>query len=434
MLTGGEAGRIQGAVKVMGRYGQALLRRRWPLGVLACALGAWAIHAAFDGSAPDNMQAARPVGPSEYTAATQAAPAPRARPPALAAARLVRPAAPATHAGANQAEICGFGNVEIAAHDPDSLQGIPATVRNAALDAVDAQMLASADEQIRAAALLIGGRTRSDSRARIDQLVRLAVVSTDAVVYAMALEACKGVDAGGCTLLSRAQWVRLDPDNAQTWLALAAEARQQQDAAAEADAMRRAASARHSDAHAGLLPNLVEKALGEHAPPLQRTLALSMSWGVQAAWVASHSAQAYEYCAADAVAQPGRRETCEALADTLSHHGTSLADLGIGLAIGRHLGWPAQRLQALQREQDALTEASGFHAIGVDFGCEAVDRMQGWMRQLGTGGELQALREVLARSGRSVEDWGAQHRRNFALATATAEAAAIADPPVEAVR
>ena len=78
----------------------------------------------------------------------------------------------------------------------------------------------------------------------MDQLVRLAVVSQDPLVYVIALEACKGSAEGGaanCALLSLEQWARLDPDNAQPWLELAAQAQREHDVDAELDAMRHAA-------------------------------------------------------------------------------------------------------------------------------------------------------------------------------------------------
>lgn len=327
-------------------------------------------------------------------------------------------------------EVCGFGKVDLATDEPYSLQRLPSSVRAAALE-VDALMQSSADERVRAAALLLGARSLGD-RARIDRLARLAAASQDAVVYAMALHACSAsstVDAGTCALLNSAQWARLDPDNAQAWLALAQEARQRHDTDGESEAMYRAAHARGSDTRVGLLPNLVEQALDTRTP-LLRTLALWASWSVQAALELSHAAQAYAYCSGNAVAEEHRHGTCGAVAEALALRSTSLADLGIGLEIGRTAGWSMQRIEALQQEQEAISEAGGFPAYGVDFSCDAVDRKQGWMRRLGARGELQAMRDVIAQSGRSVEDWSAQYRRNFAVATAAAEAAAgtLADP------
>jgi len=328
-------------------------------------------------------------------------------------------------ADVRQAEVCGFGPME--------QPSVDAALREAALDQVDALMLASDDAQFRAAALLIGARIRrGDDRTRIDSVARLAAGSQDPIVYAIALEACTrrtGVDAGACALLSRTQWVRLDGDNALPWLELAAEARQQQAFDAEAEAMQRAALAHRIDAHAGLLPALVDRALGSQTPPLQRMLALSAGWSAQAGWIPSHANQAQAYCGADAVADRERRPTCETLAEALASRSTSVADLSVGLAIGRNLGWAGERLEALQQEQDAFSEAGGFQAIGADFNCEGVDRLQAWTRQLAARGELQAMRDALARSGRSVEQWSAQYRKNFAVAMAAAEAATSAAPP-----
>jgi len=246
-------------------------------------------------------------------------------------------------------------------------------LREIALETIDGQMLDSGDVQLRAAALLIAARTRRvDERARIERLARLAAGSQDPIVYAIALEGCKGesvADAGACELLGRSQWARLDGDNALPWLELAAEARQQQAFDAEAEAMQRAALARHLDGHASLLPLLVDRALGDRAAPRQRRLALSAAWSAQAGWDLSHANQALVYCGADAVADRERRPTCEALAANLASRGASVADLGAGLAIGRNLGWSSERLDAVQREQDASGEAGKLQAIGFDPGC-----------------------------------------------------------------
>ena len=199
--------------------------------------------------------------------------------------------APAAESG--MVEVCGFGAVEVAPDDPDPVQRIPPAVRQSALDAVDALMLASDDSQVRAAALWMGARIRGrEVHERIEQMARLAVASQDPYVYAMALEACKGAapaEASSCQLLSRAQWVRLDPDNAVPWQALAAEAHEHDEPQIEDAALQLASRAHRSDAHEGWLPRLVDKALGPQAAPLQRTLALSASWSAEAVWAASHS-------------------------------------------------------------------------------------------------------------------------------------------------
>jgi len=48
------------------------------------------------------------------------------------------------------------------------------------------------------------------------------------------------------------------------------------------------------------------------------------------------------------------------------------------------------------------------------------------LRRLAHGGELQAVRATVARSGRDIAAWSAEHRRNLALAEAAANAATLA--------
>ncbi|WP_280153350.1 hypothetical protein [Piscinibacter sp. XHJ-5] len=396
--------------------------RAWLLGVLALALILGSVLLA---QPPDRAPApAAPAGrvPTKHSPPAPTRPAPAAPAPAVPDKPVLRVAGAATAEG----ETCGFGRAAPAADDPYGLQHLPPVVRQRALDAVEGRLLASADPQVRAAAWLIGSRARGGSRARIEQLARLAAVSQDPIVYAIALEGCgdrTGQEAAACALLSRSQGVRLDADNAQPWLALAATAREQRDGDAEAEAMRRAARAMRSDAHDSLLPALVDRALGEQAPPLQRTLAVSASWTIQAAWPASHTSQAHAYCITDLSADADRRAVCHALAETLAYRGTSVADLGVGLAIGTALGWSAQRLAGLQLEHDALSEAAFTPLIGADLSCEGVEQLRAWSREVGRHGELQAMRKVLAESGRSIEAWSAQHQRNFALAAATVQMA-----------
>ena len=407
----------------MERVERARLRRRRPwrwIGAAGLAVGTSAWLAWSEGPRP--IEPPRLVASVSRPSVAPLREAAARKPPRRAAPRASHVAPAPRDAG--EVEICGFGEVRLPADDPYGLNRVPDSLRRSALDDVDEHMLASGDEQVRAAALMIGAQARGgEARSRIDRLARLAGHSQDPVVYAIAVEACRGwtpEQGGACQLLSRAQWVHLDPDNALPWLELAA----------EAEAMHRAASARRSDAHADVLPALVERALDDaHAAPLQRTLALSASWSAQAAWAPPRSGQAYLYCTAESLADANRQQTCDALAQTLAQRGMSLADVSVGLAIGRNVGWPAERLQALQQELDALGQAGRFQsAVGLDLSCEAVARTQEWMRRVAAEGEVQAAREELARSGRSVEQWSARYRKDFALAKATAEAAATASP------
>ena len=323
-------------------------------------------------------------------------------------------------------EICGFGTVALVADDPYRLGHLPSAVRERTLGEVEAQMLASPDQEVQAAGLLLGARARVESRDHIDRLVRLAVASQDPLVYAIALEGCNswtGREAASCALLSASQLVRLDPEDAQPWLDLAAQAQAQHDPDAEFEAMRHAATARRSGSHQGFMASLVDRALGARSRTAQRTFAASESWRIQQSWSPSNTKQAQLFCAADKL-DLDRRDLCEAIAATLAYRGTSVSDLGIGLTIGRSLGWSTVQLEPLQQEYDALSEVVAAPLMGADLSCLAIDRMQDWMRKVDARGERGAMREVLSRSGRSIEDWSDRHRKSATLAMVTAQAAA----------
>ena len=122
------------------------------------------------------------------------------------------------------------------------------------------------------------------------------------------------------------------------------------------------------------------------------------------AWVLSRSAGAHSYCVSDAVLDADdRRHNCEAIAQSLAPRSLRLADLGVGLAIDKGLGWSAERVQAMQRVNTAISAISGLPTIGLDLTCDGVARMQAWLRELDARGEMPAMRAVLAGAGRSAE-------------------------------
>jgi hypothetical protein len=371
--------------------------------------------------------AARPVAAAMLTAAP---------PHPLRERATAAPVLPAPDGGT---EVCGWGPVELPADDPFPLQRLPAGARRAALDQAQAAMAADADPRIRAAGLLLGARAGAgEARARIEQLARLAAASTDATTYALALHACQHLAeaaAGPCGLLGGAQAAQLDPDNAQPWLALAAEAAARQDTDAEHDAMRRAAQASHLSAHTAVLPVLVAQALPAPEASLPRTLALGIALGLQD--VArllpppGGVAQARAYCLATAgTGQDGEppAATCRALAALLLHHGRGVADLGAGLDIARRWSPALAGLAGWQQEHDALIDTAPPLADGIDLGCAAQQRQLDWLRGVAAVGERVALREQLAASGHSIAEWSERHRRSVQLAQATvATVAAGAD-------
>ncbi len=377
------------------------------------ALAAWQV---IDVPPQPGVQLAPWVPADIATDEADEAPASAPRQPALPVPASRRAAAEPEAAAVGDVDVCGYGTVTPADDDFSGLLSVPGARRKAALQAAQARLLASADEEVRAAGLLIAGEG--------ERLAVEAAATRHPAVYAMALQACRQSAAPACALLSIEQWARLDAGNAVPWLALAAAAAQRGDSAGETEAMGRAAMAGRFEGPASRLPALIDRGLGPHVPALQRTLALMAGWQAQSASDDAAGPQALRHCGPDA--PPGRRPLCEVLARQLVSHAERVDDFAAGVAIAGHLGWPAARLQALQREADALTEAARLQTMLTDLSCDSVERVQQWRVALGEHGEVPAARALLARSGFDTDWWSEQHRKNLALALATAEAAGAA--------
>ena len=281
---------------------------------------------------------------------------------------------------------------------------------------------------------------RSEAAAHREALARLAQVSDDVQVYAWAYRACRGVGAaspGACMQITAAQWARLEPENAEPWLAAAEEARRRKDGAALDDAMFHVAAAgRHQPGSATLAATVAE-----YAPSDERALVGTYAAIVQALGVEStHGTEwhaAVEYCSAREIADANRRETCERVAAVLVDRSTTVLARATGIGIGRRLGWSADRLDALAALQDAETTAMVLRThdpAQTDItACGPLRANIERVRAEAELGEIEMLRRDVAASGYSIARLAAEARRQRERegrpAAVEAAASAASAPP-----
>jgi len=408
-------------------------RLRWPLLVSLVAVLALGVIALVAGDLRAPAGTRGKVAFVRPTPAKQLPPIPRPRSePALPSAAAAAPVSiKAALPGAGEAEVCGLGIVKVDARDPDGLEHIPEAARRATWDRMRGVFAASADQRVQAIGLVLEARGSSAHAAPArDTLARIAAVTDDALVYALAVDGCNALDAkpagGACQLVSAEQWARLDPHNAVPWLGVAWRARSRGDAGGEAEAVYRASLARISDPHAAVVPMMIGQALPADLPPLGRTIALVDAWRVQAAFHRPGHDAASRYCAAAAVADSNLRQVCDQLARLLLDGGRAMLDPLTGRTIGARVGWPADEVQALSDEHEALLHTTRERATGsTALSCENVTRMAQWATDAARLGEVGAARELLHRSGKSIEQALAEQR----LAAQAARAAASAVAP-----
>jgi hypothetical protein len=338
---------------------------------------------------------------------------------------------------------------ERAAHDPKARERILSSMRASGSEFTRASALVlemlGGDEAHRAAFLYDGitckvaacGATEealADIARQRDALARLAVGSNDAKVYALAIRVCgdRHANDGACQLLSAEQWARLDPDNAVPWSFMLARAAARGDRAAQDNALFRMASARRNEIGFLAMPALILEATPDDDA------------GRFAAWMMTMEASNFEgfgalsdgqvslsVCGAAALQDLNRAQICSGVAELLAERSDTFLARGIGIGIGKRVGWAADRLDRMRGEYTAyLVEQMKREELKRErinaFGCSVVEQDLAMLRRQVLRGEVGALREWIANSGKRPEDFVVEERLRQQQLAREAERAASA--------
>lgn len=400
--------------------------------IAALALVVWQAYVSVGEPPPEDLGG---------TAAVAAAPASQPTMPRTfpQAARAVPVAAVATPLAADESEVCGIGRIKTAELERDprfeaaqrrALDGLQRGLGNSTqeLSRVTALALrAVAQEPIssncQGADCAVALPQAGAAEARED-LARLAIGTSSPVVYALALRVCERQRAeGSCNMLSLQQWSRLDPANAVPWLATAHDASRRHEMSTVHEAMYRASLAQTVDAGETALLGAVLSGLPADLSPLERSMAMNDAFEqVIANFTLSATGQSrmlVDYCSADAVRNANRQQGCAALAEVMVNKGRSLFDVALGTAIGARAGWPAERVEALKREREAMFQVS-LRSVSVPtfWSCESLERQSRYFQEVAALGEVGGLRRAIQRSGVSTESLSAEYRAAMRAASA----------------
>jgi hypothetical protein len=307
-------------------------------------------------------------------------------------------------------EVCGYGKVPTDKSDASAVFRSVGALTKAAGTRWLSALQNSDNPRARVAGLMLEGKITGSAlteQTRND-VVQLAAGSDDPAVYAMALSMCDAkVSAdSACRQLSLQRWAQLEPDNAVPWLLLAGRARVDRDSAAEAEAFSHAALAQKVDSYSDSLLAFTEPELPPDVTPLERAYLATEVIGVEAAMGSPQYRVASQRCSADSMQDNKVQQQCNSLAELLVTKGANLVDLSFGRAIGARAGWPNRRVEALAQEQHALMWVGMEQALSENdqlWTCDAVSRLNARLGQTVQRGELGAARDLLEKSGDSVE-------------------------------
>ncbi len=257
-----------------------------------------------------------------------------------------------------------------------------------------------------------------------DTLAQMATTTRDPQVYALAFSVCGATpNEASCRLLSAEQWARLEPGNAAPWLFVLARAEQRRDMAAQNEALHRIATSARSDQHFFAMSGLVLA----HTPADEVSMPATLTLTVEAARVAAAGSvpgyqTMYQMCKGAVLRDSNRRQTCNAAAELLvAHSDTSLERL-MGIGLGAQVGWPTERVDRLRGETTAYADSlTAQEAIG---GCTSVTRGLEAFERHARLGEDGALREWLAQSGKTPEEFIHAEREGRARVAASAASSA----------
>lgn len=244
-------------------------------------------------------------------------------------------------------------------------------------------------------------------------LARLAVASQDPTAYALGVYGCRLNRAGACAQLTTARWAQLAPDNAVPWFVLAEEAHQNRDEAALAEALHRAARAKYSDYDWGAILALADHREAVALAPASRLVFLTTLFGIYAAFPTPGYLATSQACSHQRLGDAARRQLCSDLATMMTERSGSLLEFSLGTSIGERAGWPAEHVQRLRDEKDAVFMVSANDWIADDVhSCRFLQQLEARTREFATLGELRAGRQRIAASGRPASALAAEWRES----------------------
>jgi hypothetical protein len=383
------------------------MRRRWKwisALILAAVLGCgWWLRLRPSASGPDPIAAAAPA-PAPFPSLW----------PASSPNPAGKPASAGDHSG--EIEVCGVGRVKL---DFDDAAGVSkyfnSLTKNSRMRWL-ATLRNSDDYRARATGLYLEGildrdSPQKDPEAARDELVQLAVGTRDPAAFALAYTKCiKGVEdfasQGACPQLSIDDWARADADNAVPWLQLAAKARRQNNAAAEAAAFAQAAQAHQYESYNWSLFSFAQPEMPDDMTAANRWFLTAEVIGVEAAMPMPYLSL-FQYCSRDSLTDPTVHQQCNALAELIVSKATTLSEFSMGKSLGTRVGWPAERLDKLTQELKASIQALNQMTPSdpeQQWSCNSVASGNAFMSQLNELGERGLARQAIERSGEAVAE------------------------------
>jgi len=252
------------------------------------------------------------------------------------------------------------------------------------------------------------GRDEDRQRAAtlVEHLAKLASATREPRVYALAMQQCQSAKGqGSCALLNLDQWARVDDGNGLPWLHILERARVRNDRAQIDEALHHiGAAARFEGATYAIAGRVADHA---GAGDVDGIAALLVA--VDAVHIAARI-EPYDalntVCKGASLSDANRRQECEHAAQTLAERSDLPLAVLNGAELGRRLGWPTERVDALRRlasSNSAMDEGQAKTLVlgELPSSCASARRVLASFSRRGRDGEVQTVRTWLEAQGAS---------------------------------
>lgn len=369
------------------------------LGALLVALGWWLTRPAPTPEATV-VVATLPAAPPTL------APELPAPPPASAPAAVAAEAAATARSGPTVLDLCGVGRLPAPAHDPETerdLLGLPTPLGRDADDTVRPLLEAALQAQGprgQAATLLLAPDLLADTGLRQRSATALAGqarAAGDPLLIHLALALCRWDGPGRDCGVSARDWVRVDAANAAAWLALAHD-----EPGARAEVLAGLQQSRHHRLQYGALTALMLQHWPAGQPEYLQLMQIAQVANMESVLSVGALAGALalrDLCPEGLAPGTAERLACDGVVRQMVEGGDTLAARGQGIALARRLGWPAEVVQAMQDEHNALSQAGPLWAGGDEqpYSCTATAARRRHVADVARLGEVGAVRAAQRR-------------------------------------
>jgi hypothetical protein len=245
-----------------------------------------------------------------------------------------------------------------------------------------------------------------------EPLVKWALSSGDANIYAAALYACGALKAGACSSVSYAGWAQIEPENASVWFLIASDAERRKDVAARTAALDRAAAGRDYNPRVPNVAAIFNADSVRAESPLVQSLVASKLLMVDIVPRLNWASGIGRHCGHAEAMDDTRRTLCDQLATKIAEKDETLLGAMIARSAGERAGWDAARVQHLKDEYTVATMP--LMKLSLDekmLTCESLNTINAWIGKSLAVGERAIARELVRTSGKSFAELAEEFRK-----------------------